>query len=51
MAGELAEPTLVDPADGRAWLVANAAWPRFPADGESPDSEQPATVILEIDLP
>ncbi len=51
MTGALAEPTLIDPADGRAWLVANAAWPRFPADGETPDGEQPATVILEIDLP
>lgn len=45
------EPTLVDLADGRAWLVANAAWPLFPEDGSEPASERPATVILEMDLP
>lgn len=45
------EPTLVDLADGRAWLVANAAWPLFPADGNEPESARPATVILEMDLP
>ena len=51
MADDWAEPTLVDPADGRAWLVANAAWPRFNARDEAPDTDQPPTVILEIDLP
>ncbi|WP_300529683.1 tetratricopeptide repeat protein [Maricaulis sp.] len=45
------EPTLVDLADGRAWLVANAAWPLFPEDGSVPESERPYTVILEMDLP
>ena len=44
------EPTLVDLADGRAWLVANGAWPLFPADGSDPDQERPATTILEMDL-
>jgi len=51
MSGELAEPTLIDPADGRAWLVANAAWPRFDARDEADAGAQPPTVILEIDLP
>ena len=51
MGGELAEPTLVDPADGRAWLVANAAWPRFDARNGADAGAQPPTVILEIDLP
>ena len=45
------EPTLVDLADGRAWLVANGAWPLFPEDGSEPDQQRPATVILEMDLP
>ena len=49
MAGET-EPTLIDLADGRGWLVANAAWPLFPEDGSVPDTPRPATVILEIDL-
>jgi len=44
------EPTLVDLADGRAWLVANAAWPLFPEDGSDPEQERPATAILEMDL-
>ncbi|WP_417488314.1 hypothetical protein [Maricaulis sp.] len=44
------EPTLVDLADGRAWLVANAAWPLFPADGSVPEEERPATAIVEMDL-
>lgn len=48
---ENTEPTLVDLADGRGWLVANAAWPLFPADGSDPGAERPATVILELDLP
>ena len=51
MGGDLAEPTLVDPADGRAWLVANSAWPRFNAPDEAGGNGQPPTVILEIDLP
>lgn len=50
MAGNT-EPTLVDLADGRGWLVANAAWPLFPADGSEPEEARPATVILELDLP
>ena len=50
MAGET-EPTLIDLADGRGWLVANAAWPLFPEDGSVPDTPRPATIILEIDLP
>ena len=45
------EPTLIDLADGRAWLVANAAWPLFPEDGSEPETERPATVILEMDVP
>ncbi len=48
--GENTEPTLVDLADGRAWLVANAAWPLFPEDGSEPEAERPATIILELDL-
>ncbi|WP_412545192.1 hypothetical protein [Maricaulis sp. MIT060901] len=44
------EPTLVDLADGRAWLVANGAWPLFPEDGSDPDQERPTTTILEMDL-
>lgn len=44
------EPTLIDLADQRAWLVANAAWPYFPQDGSAPEDEPPATVILEMDL-
>lgn len=48
--GERTEPTLLDLADGRAWLVANAAWPLFPEDGSEPESERPATIILEMDL-
>ena len=50
MAGET-EPTLIDLADGRGWLVANAAWPLFPEDGSAPETPRPATVILELDLP
>lgn len=49
--GGSTEPTLVDLADGRAWLVANAAWPLFPQNGSEPDESRPATVILEMDLP
>lgn len=49
--GANTEPTLVDLADGRAWLVANAAWPLFPEDGSAPDAARPQTVILEMDLP
>ncbi|RKQ96000.1 NHL repeat-containing protein [Maricaulis maris] len=49
MSGET-EPTLVDLADGRAWLVANAAWPLFPADGSEPAETRPSTAIVEIDL-
>ena len=44
------EPTLIDLADGRGWLVANAAWPLFPEDGSPPDGPRPATIILELDL-
>jgi hypothetical protein len=44
------EPTLIDLADGRAWLVANAAWPLFPEDGSLPDQPRPATIILQMDL-
>lgn len=52
MGGDLAEPTLVDTADGRAWLVANAAWPRHTAQADgSPQGEPAPTVILELDLP
>jgi len=50
MAGDT-EPTLIDLADGRGWLVANAAWPQFPADGSVPDAPRPATVILQFQLP
>jgi len=45
------EPTLIDVADGRGWLVANAAWPLFPADGSVPAEARPSTAIIEIDLP
>lgn len=45
------EPTLIDLADGRAWLVANAAWPLFPEDGAEPSAPRPATIILQMDLP
>ncbi len=41
----------LDLADGRGWLVANAAWPLFPEDGSAPDQPRPATVILEMELP
>ena len=44
------EPTLIDLADGRAWLVANAAWPRFPQDGSAPEQEIPPAIILEMDM-
>lgn len=50
MTGDHAEPTLIDPADGRAWLVANAAWGRFPAEGDPPEGEQAPTIVLEMDL-
>jgi hypothetical protein len=50
MAGDT-EPTLIDLADGRGWLIANAAWPLFPEDGSLPDEPRPATVILEMELP
>ncbi len=49
MAGDT-EPTLIDLADGRGWLVANAAWPLFPENGSAPDAPRPATVILEMEL-
>ena len=49
MAGDT-EPTLIDLADGRGWLVANAAWPLFPEDGSVPTEPRPATIILEMDL-
>lgn len=49
MTGET-EPTLIDLADGRGWLVANAAWPLFPEDGSMPDAIRPATIILEMEL-
>lgn len=45
------EPTLIDLADGRGWLVANAAWPLFLEDGSAPAEPRPATVILEMELP
>ncbi|MBR9825181.1 MAG: hypothetical protein GYB36_05175 [Alphaproteobacteria bacterium] len=48
--GANTEPTLVDLADGRGWLVANSAWPQFPEDGSTPEETRPATVILELDL-
>ena len=52
MDGDWGEPTLVDPADGRAWLLANAAWPYFSADEDDrPAGGPPAPVILEMDLP
>ncbi len=52
MEGAWGEPTLVDPADGRAWLLANAAWPYFSADEDDrPAGGPPAPVILEMDLP
>ncbi|WP_297736026.1 hypothetical protein [uncultured Maricaulis sp.] len=44
------EPTLVDLADGRAWVVSNAAWPLFPADGAVSEEARPATAIVELDL-
>ncbi|WP_417467759.1 tetratricopeptide repeat protein [Maricaulis sp.] len=50
MAGDT-EPTLIDLADGRGWLVANAAWPLFPEDGSAPEAPRPATVILQFQLP
>lgn len=48
--GENTEPTLIAVADGRGWLVANGAWPLFPADGSQPDAPRPPTVVLEMDL-
>lgn len=52
MEADWGEPTLVDPADGRAWLLSNAAWPWFSADDEArPAGGPPAPVILELDLP
>jgi hypothetical protein len=45
------EPTLIDLADGRGWLIANGAWPLFPADGSEPESVRPATIVLELDIP
>ncbi|WP_300543931.1 hypothetical protein [Maricaulis sp.] len=51
MGGETGEPTLIDPADGRAWLVANAAWPFYSANEDDRPAGGPApTVILEMDL-
>jgi len=44
------EPTLIDLADGRGWLVANSAWPLFPEDGSIPEQERPQTLILEMDI-
>jgi hypothetical protein len=44
------EPTLIDLADGRGWLVANSAWPLFPEDGSVPEQERPETLILEMDI-
>ena len=49
--GDNTEPTLIDLADGRAWLVANAAWPLFPGDGSAPEAPRPSTVILEMNMP
>ena len=49
--GDNTEPTLIDLADGRAWLVANAAWPLFPEDGSVPAGGRPSTVIFEMDIP
>ena len=51
MMSEHGEPTLIDPADGRAWLIANAAWPLFPGDGEDRAGEVEPVVVLELDLP
>ncbi|WP_203290824.1 tetratricopeptide repeat protein [Maricaulis parjimensis] len=52
LGGEWGEPTLVDPADGRAWLLSNAAWPWFSADAaDRPASGPPAATVLEMDLP
>lgn len=51
MNGDHVEPTLIDPAGGRAWLVANAAWGHFPAEGDPPEGEQPPTIVLEVDVP
>lgn len=45
------EPTLIDLADGRAWLVANGAWPLFPEDGSVPEQARPPTYILELLVP
>ncbi len=51
MGGERAEPTLIDPADGRAWLVANSPWPYFSADAaDRPEGGADPIVILELDL-
>ena len=49
--GDQTEPTLIDLADGRAWLVANGAWPLFPEDGSTPEQARPATYILEMLVP
>ena len=40
----------IDLADGRAWVVSNAAWPLFPADGAVSEEARPATAIVELDL-
>jgi tetratricopeptide (TPR) repeat protein len=45
------EPTLIDLADGRGWLIANGAWPLFPEDRSEPETVRPATIVLELDIP
>lgn len=40
------EPTTLQIADGRAFLLANAQWALFPEDGSGPDGDRAPTAIL-----
>lgn len=43
---ENTEPTTLQIADGRAFLLANAQWALFPVDGSTPEAErQPVTIL------
>ncbi|MFW6412523.1 MAG: SMP-30/gluconolactonase/LRE family protein [Oceanicaulis sp.] len=47
----LAEPVTARLVDGRAFLIADAQWRRFPEDGSAPPEPRTATPILAVDLP